>query len=167
MNVQRKNRSGKIFFLVAVGLVFAGILATVLLANNHRNLDLLLTYLGYPDLLPHAAPEARQVKITQTRSLRLATGTHGPAGLCLRRFQGTATELHPADPERPADPVRAVEGRRFRPAGLDCQQRPQRQLGVLFLGQPSLQTPINRNNPRSSSSSRATEKTASPPFASS
>jgi len=71
MNVQRKNRSGKIFFLVAVGLVFAGILATVLLANNHRNLDLLLTYLGYPDLLPHAEPEAKQVKITQTRSLRL------------------------------------------------------------------------------------------------
>ncbi len=71
MNVQRKNRSGKIFFLAAVGLVFAGILATVLLANNHRNLDLLLTYLGYPDLLPHAEPEAKQVKITQTRSLRL------------------------------------------------------------------------------------------------
>lgn len=69
MTVQRKSRSGKVFFLVAVGMVFAGILATVLLANNHRNLDLLLTYLGHPDLIPQAAPQ--QVKITHSRSIRL------------------------------------------------------------------------------------------------
>jgi hypothetical protein len=70
MKEQRKSRSGKVFFLVAVGLVFAGILATVLLANNHRNLDLLLTYLGYPDLLREPEP-AKQVKITQSRSIRM------------------------------------------------------------------------------------------------
>lgn len=71
MNVQRKSRSGKIFFLIAVGLIFAGILATVLLANSHRNLDLLLTYLGYPNLIPQAEPAPQQVKITQSRSIRL------------------------------------------------------------------------------------------------
>lgn len=71
MNVQRKSRSGKIFFLIAVGLVFAGILATVLLANGHRNLDLLLTYLGYPNLIPQTAPAQQQVKITQSRGIRM------------------------------------------------------------------------------------------------
>ena len=54
MKEEQKSRSGKIFFLVAVGLVFAGILATVLLANGQRNLHLLLAYLGYPDLLADA-----------------------------------------------------------------------------------------------------------------
>ncbi len=71
MNVQRKSRSGKIFFLVALGLVFAGILATVLLANSHRNLDLLLTYLGYPNLIPQIEPAQQQIKITQSRSIRM------------------------------------------------------------------------------------------------
>ncbi len=71
MNVQRKSRSGKIFFLIAVGLVFAGILATVLLANSHRNLDLLLTYLGYPNLIPQTEPAQQQIKITQSRSIRM------------------------------------------------------------------------------------------------
>jgi hypothetical protein len=71
MNVQRKSRSGKIFFVVAVGLVFAGILATVLLANSHRNLDLLLIYLGYPNLIIKADAARQQVKITQSRSIRL------------------------------------------------------------------------------------------------
>lgn len=71
MNVQRKSRSGKIFFLIAVGLVFAGILATVLLANSHRNLDLLLTYLGYPNLIPQTEPAQQQVKITQSRGIRM------------------------------------------------------------------------------------------------
>lgn len=71
MNVQRKSRSGKIFFLIAVGLVFAGILATVLLANSHRNLDLLLTYLGYPNLIPQTEPAQQQIKITQSRGIRM------------------------------------------------------------------------------------------------
>ncbi|WP_276119913.1 DUF6030 family protein [Pararhizobium qamdonense] len=71
MNVPRKNRSGKIFFLAAVGLVFAGILATVLLANNHRNLDLLLTYLGYPGLIIKPAPPPQKVTIKHSRGIRL------------------------------------------------------------------------------------------------
>lgn len=71
MNVPQKSRSGKIFFLVAVGLVFAGILATVLLANNHRNLDLLVTYLGYPDLILKPAPQPKQVTIKHSRGIRL------------------------------------------------------------------------------------------------
>ena len=71
MKEQRKSRSGKVFFLVAVGLVFAGILATVVLANNHRNLDLLLIYLGYPDLLRKPEQAAKQVKIRQSRGIRM------------------------------------------------------------------------------------------------
>lgn len=71
MKEERKSRSGKIFFLTAVGLVFAGILATVLLANGHRNLDFLLAYLGYPDLLAKSEPPPKQITITQSRSLRL------------------------------------------------------------------------------------------------
>lgn len=71
MKGKRKSRSGKIFFLVAVGLVFAGILATVLLANSHRNLDLLLTYLGYPDLMTRAVSAPGHVKITQSRGIRM------------------------------------------------------------------------------------------------
>jgi hypothetical protein len=71
MKEERKSRSGKVFFLVAVGLVFAGILTTVLLANSHRNLDLLLAYLGYPDLLERIEPAPKQVKITQSRGVRL------------------------------------------------------------------------------------------------
>jgi hypothetical protein len=70
MNVQRKSRSGKIFFLVTVGLIFAGILATVLLANRHRNLDLLLTYFGFPGLVTKADPAPGYVKITQSRGIR-------------------------------------------------------------------------------------------------
>lgn len=70
----RKSRSGKVFFLAAVGLVFAAILATVLLANNHRNLDLLLAYLGYPDLLPEPEPPPREVEITQSKAIRLPPG---------------------------------------------------------------------------------------------
>lgn len=59
------------FFLVAVGLIFAGILTTVLLANDKRNLHQLLAYLGYPDLLATAEPPPKQVKITRSRTVRL------------------------------------------------------------------------------------------------
>lgn len=44
--VQGKRRgSGKLFFLIALLVIFAGILTTVLLANDGRNLRLLLRYL--------------------------------------------------------------------------------------------------------------------------
>jgi len=71
MKEEQKSRSGKTFFLVAVGLIFAGILATVLLANGQRNLHLLLAYLGYPDLLATAEPAPKQVKIIRSKSVRL------------------------------------------------------------------------------------------------
>lgn len=59
------------FFLVAVGLIFAGILATVLLADGQRNLHHLLAYLGHPDLLATHEPAPKQVKIIRSRSVRL------------------------------------------------------------------------------------------------
>ena len=42
----KRERSGKLFFLVALLVIFAGILATVLLANDGRNLRLLFRYFG-------------------------------------------------------------------------------------------------------------------------
>jgi hypothetical protein len=71
MKEEQKSRSGRMFFLVAVGLIFAGILATVLLANGQRNLHMLLAYLGYPDLLATAEPAHKQVKIIRSKSVRL------------------------------------------------------------------------------------------------
>lgn len=71
MKEEQQSRSGKTFFLVAVGLIFAGILATVLFANGQRNLRLLLAYLGHPDLLTTAEPAQKQVKITRSKSVRL------------------------------------------------------------------------------------------------
>ncbi|WEZ82252.1 DUF6030 family protein [Rhizobium sp. 32-5/1] len=52
MEQKRENRSGTIFFLLAVLTVFAAIFATVLLANDRRNLKLLLDYAGYPQISP-------------------------------------------------------------------------------------------------------------------
>ncbi len=52
MEQKRENRSGKIFFLLAVLTVFAAILTTVLLANDRRNLKLLLDYAGFPQISP-------------------------------------------------------------------------------------------------------------------
>jgi hypothetical protein len=71
MKEEQKSRSGKMFFLVAVGLIFAGILATVLLANGQRNLHHLLAYLGHPDLLATDEPAPKRVKITRSKSVRL------------------------------------------------------------------------------------------------
>jgi hypothetical protein len=52
MEQKRENRSGKIFFLLAVLTVFVAIFATVLLANDRRNLKLLLDYAGFPQASP-------------------------------------------------------------------------------------------------------------------
>ncbi|OJF96440.1 DUF6030 family protein [Pararhizobium antarcticum] len=52
MEQKRENRSGKFFFLLAVMTVFAAIFATVLLANNSRNLKTLLDYVGFPHVAP-------------------------------------------------------------------------------------------------------------------
>ncbi len=67
----RKRRSGRLFFAITLALVVIGILATVLLANRHRNLDVLLTFLGYPDLLLREEPEARTVTIKTSKGVRL------------------------------------------------------------------------------------------------
>ncbi|OAP39095.1 hypothetical protein AU381_08305 [Sinorhizobium glycinis] len=56
MEKKQKGRSGAAFFLSAVALIFTAILATVLLANEHRNLKQLLTALGLQDVLSRAAP---------------------------------------------------------------------------------------------------------------
>jgi hypothetical protein len=71
MKEEQKSRSGNMFFFVAVGLIFAGILATVLLANGQRNLRHLLAYLGHSDLLATDKPSPKQVKITRSKSVRL------------------------------------------------------------------------------------------------
>jgi len=70
MKEERKSRSGRLFFIITLALVFTAILATVLLAHRHRNLDLLLTSLGYPDLLTREEPAPGRVKITQSKGVR-------------------------------------------------------------------------------------------------
>ncbi|HTO33026.1 MAG TPA: DUF6030 family protein [Pararhizobium sp.] len=71
MKDERRHRSGKVFFLAAVGLVFAAILATVLLARDQRNLDRLLASLGYSIVPAKSRPPADEVKITRSRGVRL------------------------------------------------------------------------------------------------
>ncbi|HTO31235.1 MAG TPA: DUF6030 family protein [Pararhizobium sp.] len=71
MTGARNRRSGRLFFIITLALVFIGILATVLLANRHRNLDLLLTSLGYPDLLPKEESAAKTATIKTSKGVRL------------------------------------------------------------------------------------------------
>ncbi|ASY70687.1 membrane protein [Sinorhizobium fredii USDA 205] len=56
MEKKQNGRSGAAFFLTAVALIFTAILATVLLANEQRNLKQLAAAMGLQDLLPQAAP---------------------------------------------------------------------------------------------------------------
>ena len=55
MDKKQQGRSGIAFFLVAVALIFTAILATVLLANEQRNLKQLAAAIGLPDVLPQTA----------------------------------------------------------------------------------------------------------------
>ena len=71
MKDERSHRSGRVFFLAAVGLVFAAILATVLLARDHRNLDRLLVSFGYSLAPAENRPAPDKVKITRSRGIRL------------------------------------------------------------------------------------------------
>ncbi|MDK1377166.1 MULTISPECIES: DUF6030 family protein [unclassified Sinorhizobium] len=63
MEKNQKGRSGIAFFFLAVALVFTAILATVLLANEQRNLKQLLTAAGLPTtMLEEAKQEANQAE---------------------------------------------------------------------------------------------------------
>ncbi|MDK1493404.1 DUF6030 family protein [Sinorhizobium sp. 7-81] len=63
MEKKQKGRSGIAFFFLAVGLVFTAILATVLLANEQRNLKQLLTVAGLPTtFLEEAKQETKQAE---------------------------------------------------------------------------------------------------------
>ncbi|AUX78062.1 MULTISPECIES: DUF6030 family protein [Sinorhizobium] len=74
MEKKQKGRSGVAFFLSAVALVFTAILATVLLANEQRNLKQVLTAMGFQDVLreaaPTPAPEAARPRPKETEPLR-------------------------------------------------------------------------------------------------
>ncbi|WP_275785492.1 DUF6030 family protein [Pararhizobium gei] len=75
MKQEQKGRSGKAFFLATVGLIFAAILTTVLLANDKRNLRTLLTYLGHPEILQTVEPTPAPVQVRSLRTVRLAART--------------------------------------------------------------------------------------------
>ncbi|MBP1887777.1 DUF6030 family protein [Sinorhizobium mexicanum] len=63
MEKTQKGRSGIAFFFLALALVFTAILATVLLANEQRNLKQLLTAAGLPaTFLEGAKKEAKQAE---------------------------------------------------------------------------------------------------------
>ncbi|WP_018235847.1 DUF6030 family protein [Ensifer sp. BR816] len=62
MEKKQKGRSGVAFFLSAVALIFTAILATVLLANEQRNLKQMLTAMGLQEVLPQAAPAPEPVR---------------------------------------------------------------------------------------------------------
>ncbi|MCA1443367.1 hypothetical protein I6F07_24730 [Ensifer sp. IC4062] len=64
MEMKQKGRSGIAFFFLAVGLVFTAILATVLLANEQRNLKQLLTAVGLPTTFLETAKQAEETKQT-------------------------------------------------------------------------------------------------------
>jgi len=71
MEQKRENRSGKIFFLIAVLTVFAAISATVLLANDRRNLKILLDYAGFPQISPSVPRSIERKSPFGTRRDRL------------------------------------------------------------------------------------------------
>ena len=69
----RREQSGKLFFLVALLVIVAGILATVLLANDGRNLRLLMRYFGIEPsarITFSAAPE-KPVRVRPIKGKRL------------------------------------------------------------------------------------------------
>ena len=71
MKQEQKSRSGKAFFLAAVFLVFAAILATVLFANDRRNLHRLMTRFGIPVASGEKRSLPRSVTIRQAKGVRL------------------------------------------------------------------------------------------------
>ncbi|MDX0566384.1 hypothetical protein GOD83_20650 [Sinorhizobium medicae] len=59
MEKKQKGRSGIAFFFFAMGLIFAAIAATVLLANEQRNLKQILSRLGFHTPAPQAERQPR------------------------------------------------------------------------------------------------------------
>lgn len=64
MEKKQQGRSGIAFFLIAVMLIFTTILATVLLANNQRNLKQLLAAMGFEIAPPEAPKRPEPVRTT-------------------------------------------------------------------------------------------------------
>lgn len=64
MEKKQQGRSGIAFFLIAVMLIFTTILATVLLANNQRNLKQLLAAMGFEIAPPEAPKRPEPIRTT-------------------------------------------------------------------------------------------------------
>ncbi len=71
MEQERENRSGRLFFLLAVLTVFVAILATVLLANDRRNLKLLMAHAGFQQAGPIVPRSIERKAPFETRRERL------------------------------------------------------------------------------------------------
>lgn len=107
MEEKQKGRSGIAFFFLAVGLVFTAILATVLLANEQRNLKQLLTAAGLPtgfletakqaEAMKQAEPVAEAPKIPEAPRMLLPARTfedlHAPEQQFLREIRSDPRAL--------------------------------------------------------------------------
>jgi hypothetical protein len=77
MEKKQEGRSGVAFFLIAVALVFTAILATVLFANEQRNLIRLLAAMGFEIGAPEAErPPERAAPRKRPESQRVLLPTH-------------------------------------------------------------------------------------------
>lgn len=72
MTDARAPKSGRLFFIVTVCLVFAAIAATVLLANDKRHLRFVLDYIGHPEWLQEARPAPTVVRVVKGRRIPAA-----------------------------------------------------------------------------------------------
>ncbi|WEX77188.1 DUF6030 family protein [Sinorhizobium numidicum] len=101
MERKQKGRSGIAFFFAAVGLVFTAILATVLLANEQRNLKHLLAAFGLPtssleaEKQPQPIPEVAKKLQPPTTLLpaRIFDDLHTPEQQFLRQIRSDPRAL--------------------------------------------------------------------------
>lgn len=79
-----RGRSGRVFFAIAVLVVFTAILGTVLGANDLRNLNIVLARFGYPpvkleQLFPFAEPTVRDAQGVDLPVIRVVKGIRLPS----------------------------------------------------------------------------------------
>lgn len=84
MTSVEKGRSGRVFFAIAVLVVFTAIVGTVLGANDLRNLNLVLAHFGYPpvkleQLFPAEAPTVQSAPGLIMPAVRIVKGIRLPA----------------------------------------------------------------------------------------
>ncbi|WEX88972.1 DUF6030 family protein [Sinorhizobium garamanticum] len=112
MEKKQKGRSGIAFFFLAVGLVFTAILATVLLANEQRNLKQLLTAAGLPTTFLETAKQAEETKQARPASEVLGKPEAPRMLLPARTFENLDTPEQQFLREIRSDPRALCEGLR-------------------------------------------------------